>query len=221
MSTTNTTTNAAVSAETVARWVAALAKSDVAARKLARRLGLAAVRQFVESKRLDYANCVAQAFAALTSSSYAAKFNKFMLAAAGGRTIMEDAHGRLSVHVAPEAAAIVITDGKVFKRTGRRFELNMEMDDDARKLAIATGREWVRQSGEKLNFDELALKAMPNTESPAQQLLKSLANTIDKARNKRADWIGTEGGKQLAEVIRLLETAFPDRFAAPNLDDII
>lgn len=218
---TNTTTNTAVSAETVARWVAALAKSDVAARKLARRLGLAAVRQFVESKRLDYADCVAQAFAALTSSSYAAKFNKFMLAAAGGRTIMEDAHGRLSVHVNPEAAAIVITDGKVFKRTGRRFELNMEMDDDARKLAIATGREWVRQSGEKLNFDELALKAMPNPESPAQQLLKSLANTIDKARNKRADWIGTEGGKELAEVIRLLETTLPDRFAAPNLDDII
>lgn len=218
---TNTTTNTAVSAETVARWVAALAKSDVAARKLARRLGLAAVRQFVESKRLDYADCVAQAFAALTSSSYAAKFNKFMLAAAGGRTIMEDAHGRLSVRVNPEAAAIVITDGKVFKRTGRRFELNMEMDDDARKLAIATGREWVRQSGEKLNFDELALKAMPNPESPAQQLLKSLANTIDKARNKRADWIGTEGGKELAEVIRLLETTLPDRFAAPNLDDII
>lgn len=218
---TDTTTNAAVSAETVARWVAALAKSDVAARKLARRLGLAAVRQFVESKRLDYANCVAQAFAALTSSSYAAKFNKFMLAAAGGRTIMEDAHGRLSVHVNPEAAAIVITDGKVFKRTGRRFELNPEMDDDERKLAIATGREWVRQSGEKLNFDELALKAMPNPESPAQQLLKTMANTIDKARNKRADWIGTAGGKELAEVIRLLETAFPDRFAAPNLDDII
>lgn len=218
---TNTTTNATVSAETVARWVAALAKSDVAARKLARRLGLAAVRQFVESKRLDYANCVAQAFAVLTSSSYAAKFNKFMLAAAGGRTIMEDAHGRLSVHVNPEAAAIVVTDGKVFKRTGRRFELNPEMDDDERKLAIATGREWVRQSGEKLNFDELALKAMPNTESPAQQFLKGLASTIDKARNKRADWIGTEGGKQLAEVIRLLETAFPDRFAAPNLDDII
>lgn len=218
---TNTTTNATVSAETVARWVAALAKSDVAARKLARRLGLAAVRQFVESKRLDYANCVAQAFSALTSSSYAAKFNKFMLAAAGGRTIMEDTHGRLSVHVDPEAAAIIITDGKVFKRTGRRFELNPEMDDDERKLAIATGREWVRQSGEKLNFDELALKAMPNTESPAQQLLKNLANTIDKARNKRADWIGTEGGKELAEVIRLLETAFPDRFAAPNIDDII
>ena len=210
-----------ITSEIISRWTAALSKSDAAARKLARRLSLAAVRQFVESKQLDYANCVAQAFAALSSAAYAHKFNRFMLAAAGGRTILEDAHGRLSAHIDPKQSAVTVTDGKTFRRTGRRFEFNTAMDAEKRENAIAAGREWIRRSGEKLNFDELALKSMPGEDSPAQQILRSLSNTIEKARNTRVNWVGTMGGKQLAEVIRVLETAFPDRFAAPDIDNII
>lgn len=209
MSENTTTTN--VDAKTIADWIVELKRNDTKARAFARKLALAAGRQAVESGRLGYANAVHEAFRQSSNSAWPTKFARFMELATGGRITAQDARGRLTVYLVPDKAACVMTDPVTFKATGDRFAWCE--DAEKAKAGKRAGRDWLRASGDQLNFDELQAAKLPDGESPAIRQIKAIAKAVKSASKNREKWIGTQGSEELADIVARLENAYPAIFA--------
>lgn len=211
--TTTTTTAATVDQKTMLRWMRVLSRSDATACNFARRLALAAARQAVESGRLGYANAVHEAFRQSSNSAWPTKFARFMALATGGRVLEQDAKGRIAMMVDYDAAACVQTSPDVFKATGMRFR--WREDAEKAKAGKRAGRDWLRAASE-LNFDEVQAAPKPDGKSDAEKRLEALRKTVQTANKHREKWIGTRGGKELAEAIRVLTSGLPGIFAPSN-----
>ena len=209
--TTTTTTTTGVDAKTIAEWIVELKRNDKKARAFARKLALAAGRQAVESGRLGYANAVHEAFRQTSNSAWPTKFARFMELATGGRVLQQDAKGRLTVYLVPDKAACVMTDPVTFKFTGNRFAWCE--DEEKAKAGKRAGRNWLRASGDQLNFDELQAAKLPDGKSPAIKQIEAIAKVVKSASKNREKWIGTQGSEELADIIARLENAYPAIFA--------
>ena len=211
--TTTTTMAATVDQKTMLRWMRVLSRSDATSRNFARRLAMAAARQAVESGRLGYANAVHAAFRQLSTTIWAGKFARFMALATGGRVLEQDARGRMTMMVDYDAAACMQTPPDVFKATGERF--GWREDVEKVKAGKRAGRDWLRAAPE-LNFDEVQAAPKPDGKSDAEKRLDALRKAVQSAEKHREKWVGTRGGKELAEAIRLLTNGLPGIFAPSN-----
>lgn len=211
--TTTTTTAATIDQKTMLRWMRVLSRSDATARNFARRLAMAAARQAVESGRLGYANAVHAAFRQLSTTIWAGKFARFMALVTGGRVLEQDAKGRITMMIDYDAAACVQTSPDVFKATGERF--GWREDAEKAKAGKRAGRDWLRAAPE-LNFDEVQAAPKPDGKSDAEKRLAALRKIVQTANKHREKWIGTRGGKELAEAIRVLTNELPGIFAPSN-----
>ena len=212
--TTTTTTAAIVDQKTMLRWMQVLSRSDTTARNFARRLALAAARQAVESGRLGYANAVHKAFRQLSTTVWAGKFARFMALVTGGRVLEQDAKGRITMMIDYDAAACVQTPPDVFKATGG-MRFGWREDAEKAKAGKRAGRDWLRAAPE-LNFDEIQAVPKPDGKSDAEKRLETLRKAVQAANKHRENWIGTRGGKELSEAIRLLTSGLPGIFAPSN-----
>lgn len=204
------TTTTTIDQKTMIRWMRVLSRSDTTARNFARRLALAAARQAVESGRLGYANAVHETFRQTSNSAWPTKFARFMELATGGRVLRQDAKGRITMCIDSKRAACRMTDPVTFKATGERF---MWCEDEEKaKAGKRAGRNWLRASGDILNFDELQAGKLPDGKSPAIKQLEAIAKAVKSASKNRERWIGTQGSDELADIIIRLENAYPAIF---------